>query len=323
MSKTLRIGIIGCGGIARFHVRSYSQLDDVQITQVYDVIPASAQKMADEVGAKAAASLEALIESGEVDAVSLCTPPAGKVPIVKALLDAGIAILSEKPLAINVDEAQQITDLVSASGVVFMSAFCHRFHGPIIELKRLIEDGTIGRPLLFRNLFAGYLALEGNHRALPEVSGGGCLIDHCTHSLDLYRFLVGEPVRIDAMRSNVLQDVAVEDLGSIQLMTADGAIGQIASSYSLRSAGSWLEVVGENGAGRISYWNKGYADLTVRKADEKDSREVDCSSHPDRFVTQLAHFVESVRSSSTPSVTVDDGLAVNKLVAQAYASANA
>jgi len=323
MSKTVRIGIIGCGGIARSHLAGYKALPDVQVTQVYDVIPESTAKFAEAAQATAAESVEALIGSGEVDAVSLCTPPAGKVALVQTLLDAGIAILSEKPLAINADDAQQIADLVKAKNVTFMSAFCHRFHGPIIELKRLIDDGTLGRPLLFRNLFAGYLALEGNHRATPEVSGGGCLMDHCAHSLDLFRHLVGDPVRIHAVRSNVLQDVAVEDLGSMELITADGAIGQIASSYSLRVGGNWLEVYGENGAGRVSYWNKGFPDLAVRTTDEDDWREVDCSAHADRFQNQLGHFVDCVRNGTTPSVTVEDGLAVNQLIAKAYASADA
>jgi len=134
-------------------------------------------------------------------------------------------------------------------------------------LKRLIREGVLGRAVLFRNIFGGYLRLRGNHRADPAVSGGGCLIDHCCHSMDLFRFLVGDPTEVQAVAANVSQKVPIEDFGMIHLSRRGRSFGEITASYSLKVCRNWVEWYGTKGTALVSYGNPGEPDLQFRTDD--------------------------------------------------------
>lgn len=318
MNKT-RIGIVGCGGIAKAHLAAYQKISDLQVQWVYDINPKAARAMADACGARVAGSVDELAAAG-LDGVSVCSPPGVHQANCLPLVQRKIPVLCEKPLEADLPTARKLAALVQRRKSLFMVAFCHRFHGPIIELKKLVDAGTLGKPIFFRNLFGGYLDLTGNHRLIRKLSGGGCLIDHCVHSIDLFRYLVGEPNTACAAAGNVMQKVAIEDFGLIQLTTAKGAFGQIAASYSLAAAANTIEWYGSKGTAYVNYWVAGQPDLTYKLRGEDKPVVVDCSSHAVRFETEVAHFVDCIRNRRKPSITVSDGLATNRVVAALYQS---
>lgn len=317
---TLRIGIVGCGGIARAHLTGYAKMPDVQIAAVYDVNKAMARKMAEETGASVAATVDQMIAKYRLDAVSVCTPPAFHLDVCRPFLSAGVAVLCEKPLESNYPRARQLVSAVNAGKSIFMTAYCHRFHPAVIELKRLIKDGVLGKPVFFRNIFGGYFQLKGNHRAKPELSGGGSIIDNCSHSVDLYRFLVGEPTEVQAFAGNILQKASVEDIGLLHLSNDGRVFGEITSSYSLKVCGNWVEWYGTLGTAIVSYWNENQPDLVYRRETDQAWTSVDCSAHPDRFQAEIAHFVQCVRSGTRPAVTAHDGLRTSQVISAAYTS---
>ncbi len=320
-NTNLRVGIIGCGGIAQAHLSGYVKIPHLQIAAVYDVNKKAARKMAVDTGAEVAGSIEDMAVSGQLDAVSVCTPPATHLDVCRPFIKAGIAILCEKPLEASYRNARKLAAAVDAAGTIFMTAYCHRFHPAVIELKRLIDDGTLGRPVFFRNIFGGYYPLKGNHRAKPELSGGGSIIDNCSHSVDLYRYLAGEPTAVQAFSGNILQKAAVEDIGMLHLSSGAGVFGEITSSYSLKVCGNWLEWYGTQGTAIVSYWNANQPDLAYRRARDAGWTEVDCSAHPDRFQAEAAHFIQCVRNGTRPAITVHDGLITSRVIEAAYTSA--
>ena len=320
MTRELRIGIVGCGKIARAHLNAYHEIEGTTIAGVFDVNGRAARAFAAETGARAASSVEEMARNDGLDAVSICTPPAAHLENCRPFLKERIPILCEKPLEVNAARAARLAAAVKEDRTQFMVAFCHRFHPPIIELKKLIRSGVLGRPILFRNIFGGYLPLRGNHRAKPELSGGGCLIDHCCHSVDLFRFLVGDPTEVQAVAANVMQKLAIEDFGMIQLSRNGRCFGEITASYSLRVCGNWVEWYGTKGTAVVSYGNPGHPDLQYRIAGE-DWTTVDCSGHPDRFLGEVGHFTDCVRKGRKPAITVDDGLKASRIGAAVYASA--
>ncbi len=320
MNNELRIGIVGCGGIAQAHFDGYKNLERVKIVAVYDVAQQSAEKMATNSGARVAASLEEMVRQDKLDAVSVCTPPSAHLDNCQPFLKAGIAVLCEKPIEINVPRAIKLTKLAKNHGAIFMPAFCHRFHPAIIELKELIKRGILGKPLFFRNIFGGYLDLAGNHRVNPKVSGGGCLIDHCVHSIDLFRFLVGDPTSVQAFAGNIMQKLPIEDFGMIHLSRNGKAFGEITASYSLKGCGNFMEWYGSKGMAIVSYWNTGFPDLQYRVENAQDWIPVACNRHPDRFTGELKHFLDCVRKKARLSVTAEDGLKVSRIVQEVYRS---
>ena len=263
--------------------------------------------------------MQVLATEYQLDAVSICSPPATHLDNSRACIDAGIAILCEKPFEATLDRARQLAALVRERNALFMPAFCHRFHPAILELKALIAAGTLGEPLLFRNIFGGYVALAGNHRADPALAGGGVLIDNGCHAIDLFRFLIGEPAAVQAVAGNVQQALAVEDFGMIHLTTAGRAFGQILSSYSLHGCPNVVELFGSLGSATVTYFDDVVPDLVYRLAGAAPV-VVDCSALPDRFSAEVAHFLDCVRTGKTPRITVEDGVRANAVIAAAYAS---
>lgn len=318
MAKSLRIGIVGCGGIANSHLGAYQKQADVTVTAVYDVVKAAAEAFAAKAKAAVAGSLEDL--AGKVDAVSICTPPAVHLDNARVFLERRIPILCEKPLEVDAGRAEQLAEAVRKAGSVFMTAYCHRFHPAVVELRRLIDAGTLGTPILFRNIFSGYLALKGNHRANPKLSGGGCIVDNGSHACDLFRYLAGEPTQVQAFIGTVGQELEVEDVGVIQLNAGGKVFGQIANSFSLPVGANVVEWFGSKGSAVVSYWMPGAPDLAYTLPG-KSAVVVDCSKLPDRFTGEIAHFLECVRTGSQPRVTVYDGLQISRIVTAAYRSA--
>ncbi len=316
----LRVGIVGCGGIARAHLAGYNSAANADVVYVYDVSRKAAQQFAAECGAQVAASPEDMAGAG-LDAVSVCTPPATHLQVCKPFLGAGVPVLCEKPLEADARTAARLEVAVRARGTPFMTAYCHRFHPAIVELKALIDAGRLGKPLFFRNIFGGYFELKGNHRARPALSGGGSVIDNCSHSVDLFRHLAGEPTEVQATTGNVLQRAAVEDFGVLLLGVRGKVFGEITSSYSLKVCGNWVEWYGTLGTALVSYWNPGQPDLVYRLAGESEWTIVDCSAHPDRFSAEVAHFLDCVQTGARPLVTAADGYRASRVIDAAYRSA--
>ena len=316
----MKVGIVGCGGISAQHARGYEAAGNVTIEWVYDVVPAAALALAEKTGAGVATSLEVMAGTG-LDAVSICTPPGTHTRCAEPFLREGVAVLCEKPLEANVTAAHRLAALVTEHHGVFMVAFCHRFHPPIIELRRLIEAGTLGEPLLFRNIFSGYTAIAGNHRANPAMSGGGALIDHGAHSVDLFRHLVGEPTEVQAFTGNVLQEVPVEDLGMLHLSVDGRRFGSLSTSYSFAVGNSQVEWYGTRGTAWVNYWADGQPELSYRLQGSPKLVEVDCSMHPGRFVGEIAHFLDCIQGGLVPSPSVLDGVRSCEIFEAAYRSA--
>ncbi len=317
----LRVGMIGCGGIARAHAKAYRAVATGVEFVAWDPVAAAAAKFAaDCVPATAVASLDAVL-AAKPDVVSICSPPVAHLPNSAPFLAAGIPVLCEKPLAIDAVQARELAALVARSGTVFMVAFCHRFHGPIVELKKLLAAGTLGEPVFFRNIFGGYHKLAGGHRADPAQSGGGVMIDNGAHAVDLFRFLAGEPTHVQAMIANVGQDVPVEDTMMMHLNAGGRCLGELASSMSFKVGASWVEVYGTKGTAWVSYWNAGQPDLCYRVEGSKERQTVDCSAHPDRFAAELRHFLDCARAGRTPAVSAADGVRAAEVLTAAYQSA--
>jgi len=318
--RELKVGIVGCGGISRAHVAAYRQAG-APIALMFDVNRAAAEALAKEVGAQVADSVAAMAQPGAVDAVSICTPPAFHLEHCLPFVRARIPVLCEKPLETSVPRARRLAAAVAKHRSLFMTAYCHRFHPPILAAKKLIASGTLGRPLFFRNMFAGKFVLRGNHRADPQLSGGGCVADNAAHAVDIFRFLLGDVAAVQAQVANLAQKEKVEDFGLLFLQGKKGALGEIACCYSTPVATNFVEVLCEKGTVTINYWVPGRPDITSRREGDDADTVIDVSQAPDRFTAEIQHFLDCVQTGTKPAVTVADGLASTKVIAAAYASA--
>jgi len=255
-----------------------------------------------------------------IDAASVCSPPACHAANCLPLIEAGVSVLCEKPLEVKLAAAEALAAVVRRKRALFMVGYVHRFFGPVVELTKLVREGRLGRPILFRNIYAQHGDMRGNSNVDPKLVGGGSLAGNGSHSIDLCRLLVGEPTHAQAMGAAVAQDIAVEDVAIMQLSMDNKAFAEIASSYSLHFGAYDIEWHGTAGAAFISYKTPPGNILRYHLVGEKEPRVIDCSTYSDLFTCELTHFLECVRTGATPSVTVEDGLKAARVLDAAYRS---
>jgi predicted dehydrogenase len=318
--SSARLGIIGAGGIGKTHLRAWAA-NGITPAAIADANPTVLAAAVEAHGGEPFADGESLIRSGLVDIACICTPPAFHADLAVTALEAGLAVFCEKPLATTVADAERVQAAVERSGAMFAVGFCHRFQPQVERLREMIAEGDLGVIREFRNRFAGHLTnAETRWFSNPAMSGGGALIDTSVHSVDLFRYLVGEPVGVQAFTSTCESDLGpaleVEDTGVIILKTADGALGVIETSWRT-PPGEWvLSVHGTGGTATLDY-----ATLALRFC-RGDGEWEDVAVEPgDRFEREIAQFIDCWRNGGTPRATVDDGVAATRILDAAYRSA--
>ncbi|MDI3311158.1 MAG: Gfo/Idh/MocA family oxidoreductase, partial [Thermoanaerobacterium sp.] len=190
MGEKIRVGIIGCGGIANGkHMPSLSKLDNVEMVAFCDVNEEKALKAAKDYGvdgAKTYNDYRKLLEDKSIDVVHVCTPNKSHSDITVDALEAGKHVMCEKPMAKTANDAKRMLDAAKRTGKKLTIGYQNRFRPDSQYLHKLCQDGVLGEIY-----FAKAHAIR--RRAVPtwgvflneEEQGGGPLIDIGTHALDL------------------------------------------------------------------------------------------------------------------------------------------
>lgn len=196
MPKRVRVSIIGAGNIARYaHVPGYKAQEDVELVAVCDVVPGKAAKLAEEFDIpRAYDSCAEMLDKEDLDAVSVCTPNVAHKETTLAALNAGLHVLCEKPIAMNLDEGREMVEAARTLGRVLQIGLHRRFSAEAQTLKRFVDAGELGE------IYYGE-ATTMRRRGIPswgvftrqEFQGGGALIDIGVHALDQTMWLMGNP----------------------------------------------------------------------------------------------------------------------------------
>lgn len=317
MNKT-RVAVIGAGGIAGAHLRTYAtHAERCQIVGIADIDGAAAAARSEEFGGLAFSDGVAMLEQLEPDAVSICTPPKFRLPFVEAAAERGLAVLCEKPPARTLAETEAIVEAMRGNLLQF--AFCHRFHAPLVAAIELIRSGTLGALVQIENRFAFRFARAGNSWFTEaDIAGGGVLIDTLVHSIDIFRALTGDEIEAaHAVLSSALP-IKVEDSASLLVRSKGGVLGTLNCSWVTPVAEAFVRIHGSEGLAVIDY--NAAAGLRYKTADDADWTERHFDE-PDRFARQAAHFLDCVEGKCEPRVGGQDGLAVMGVIEAAYESA--
>ena len=188
--KLVKVGIIGCGGIANGkHMPSLKKVENCEMVAFCDIIPERAEKAAKDFGAadaKVYTDYKELLKDESIDVVHVCTPNRSHSFITVDALEAGKHVMCEKPMAINSAEAKKMLDAAERTGKLLSIGYQSRFRSDSTYLKQEAEEGVFGDIY-----YAKATAIR--RRAVPtwgvflneEEQGGGPLIDIGTHALDL------------------------------------------------------------------------------------------------------------------------------------------
>jgi len=350
----VRIGIVGCGDVARRHY--LPALADLaataRIVACMDVRREAAEALVAEVaswspGARAFDTLEAMLAAGGLDAVIDLAPAPRHAGVNQGVLDAGIALYSEKPIASTLDEADRLIETATARGVRFLVAPGEAATRRVQWLDQLVRSGRYGRPTLAFAQHAGpgpaaWREYTGDPRPF-YATGVGPVIDHGVYRLHQLTRVIGPVARVQAMGTIARPDrvarggpltgrpisVTTPDHVLINLEFASGALGQLLTSFATAATRSpWLEIHLERAT--ISFGGESweadapvsiYVDDGTPDADEGWIDAVEVPEDDQGVVeTGVRHFVDVVTGRAEPLLTPEHARHVLDIIGQAYAS---
>lgn len=223
----INIGIAGFGKIGRLRAEILSKRKDVRITGIYDVDEHS--KLND---VKLYKSYNDLISS-EIDVVFICAYNTVLAEYTSKALQKGIHVFCEKPPAMKISELDKVKDAYNKSDCILKYGFNHRYHYSVMEAKKIINSGKMGKLLWMRGVYgkAGSIDYDKNWRNYKRYSGGGILIDQGIHMLDLIRYLSSEKFyKINSYLTTAYWNIDVEDNAFILMQSENKVITTMHSS---------------------------------------------------------------------------------------------
>lgn len=196
MYEKIRWGIIGTGNITHKFAEGLTALSDAELVAVGSRSQASADKFGDEFKvARRYPTYEALVADGEVDAIYVSTPhPFHKANTILAL-NAGKAVITEKPFAMNAREVQEMIDASKKNNAFLMEAMWTRFLPVMVRVRELIAEGAIGEPRMVQADFGFRTGVNPQHRLFNPDLGGGALLDVGIYVMSFASMILGTPNR--------------------------------------------------------------------------------------------------------------------------------
>jgi predicted dehydrogenase len=223
--QVVRVGLVGAGAVGARHARVLGGLPGVQVVAIADTDTARARELAAHHDARVCAGHEELLGARDVDAVYVCVPPFAHGEIERAVLGAGLALFVEKPLAADLETAEELCEVVERAGVVTGTGYHWRCLDTLEEARGLLAE----RPALLLRA-----SCVGPRPAVPwwsrRTGSGGQLVEQATHVLDVLRVLAGEPVRVEASAAARGDPVDVDDAVAATVRFAAGAVASVACS---------------------------------------------------------------------------------------------
>ncbi|WOO39703.1 Gfo/Idh/MocA family oxidoreductase [Rubellicoccus peritrichatus] len=251
-SSKVRLGIVGMGGMGTAHAKSIiaGEAGRIELTAVCD---RKIELMKPFEDAKHFDDSDAMIASGEIDAILICTPHYSHTTIGIAALEAGLHVLVEKPISVHKADCERLIAAHTNKKQIFAAMFNQRTTPAYIKLRELIKNGELGKIQRINWIITDwfrtdYYYASGDWRATWGGEGGGVLLNQCPHQLDLWQWLFGMPSKVKAFcQIGRFHDIEVEDDVTAYLEYENGATGVFITTTGEAPGTNRLEVVGENG----------------------------------------------------------------------------
>ena len=327
--RPVRVGVIGTGGIARTHIEGYRSagVDIVALCDV-DAIVLAERQQSWEVAAGYTDYLD-LLADPDVDAVSVCTPNATHHAITLDAARSGKHVLCEKPVSMDLAQANEMIDTCASAGVLLQIGHHMRSWAAAVHVKTMIDRGDLGAVTYARfrqaHDWAGASQVRGVFGSRAH-SGGGTLLDNGCHLFDLARYLCGDVIDVSARTATRKFDIEVEDTAVSSLGFTSGAIGQVEVAW---TATGWQEAFWVYGSeGSVEVDNRVGANTVIhrhRSSAGTTWADTDVTRYDLRGLVphsqHIANFLAAIAGERDVVCTGADGREAVRLVLASYDSA--
>lgn len=327
----MNIAIIGCGRIAPRHAQSILSLPDVKLAAVCDLIESRARHFSETYGGVSYVDYQRVLEREDIDLVHICVPSGLHAELGQAAARAGKHVLVEKPIALNLADADALIRTCQQAGVTLGVVLQNRFNPPMQDLRHAVDENQLGKLLLGNATVRWYRPQEyyedGWHGTW--AMDGGALMNQAIHHIDALQWFLGEPHSVFAYTATQAHQIETEDTGVAVVRFKGGALGVIEGStitYPANLEGS-LALFGECGSVKIGgtalnrkvTWkiaNQLEQERLILAREEVDPPTVYGYSHQ----AQISEMVKAIHEGRQPVTSGEEALNSLKLVCAIYES---
>ena len=335
----MKYALIGCGRIAVNHIKAVLN-NQLELVAVCDILPEKMEALLAKYDLQNDASIarytdykKLLAEHPELQLISIATESGLHAEIALACIDAGVNVIIEKPMAMNMADADEIIRRSEAKHVKVAACHQNRFNVAVQELRHALEAGRFGR------LSHGSIHVRWNrdHSYYDQASwrgtwaqDGGCLMNQCIHGIDLLRWMLGDEVDevYGATRRQFHDYLEAEDVGLAVVKFKNGAIGTIEGTTNVypKNLEETLYVFGEKGTvklggtstNNIDVWN--FADESDADAKNKGLQEATSNVYGNGHTSLFADMMDAIEHDRRPYVDAVAGRNALEMVLAIYKS---
>lgn len=335
----MNYALIGCGRIATNHMKAALN-NKLNIVAVCDVKPEAMEALLAKHGLEQDSSIKRytdykqMLQENDISLASIATESGNHAEIALYCIDQGVNLIIEKPMAMNMDDAEEIIRRSEAKGVKVSACHQNRFNIAIQELRRAVETGRFGR-LSHGSIHVRWNRDRGYYDQAPWrgtwAQDGGCLMNQCIHGIDLLRWMMGDEVEeVYGVTKQQFHDyLECEDIGMAVVKFKNGAVGTIEGTTNVypRNLEETLYLFGETGTvkiggtstNNIDVWN--FAEESEADQKNKGLQEATSNVYGNGHTSLFADVIEAIQQDRKPYVDAVAGRNALEMILAIYQSA--
>ena len=314
----VKVGFIGCGGIAQVHADRLAKMEGVELAAFSDVAAERAKAFAEKYGGRAYADYREMLEREKLDACFICIPPYAHTDQELLCAELGVHFFVEKPVALTMEKAVEVLKAVRRAGIITQVGYMRRFIDSYRRARQLVLERG-GGVALFEAWWIGGVAGGPEHWWRRKELSGGQLVEQSTHLVDQARWMVNSEAEAVAafFETRLLRDLPnfnIESASAVIVKFELGAIASITSTCAAQPAG--MDVNFRLIARNVELVGSGRNVVVV----EGDRREV-LQAAVDAYFEEDRHFIESVKAGRDTEVPYIEGVKALEITLAAVKSA--
>ncbi len=328
-NKIIGFGIIGCGDIARSHAEAIRRAPNATLKAVYDIFPEKAQAFGQKWGVPAYSDLNKFLDRSDFQAVSICTPSKFHYETTLTAARAGKHVLTEKPIATEVEPAEKMIRVCREEGVKLGVIFQNRFDPVVRKVKQVLEEGVLGQLVMadahLKDFRAPAYYAQADWRGTWATDGGGPIMIQGIHYFDMLLWMAGPVAEVTAFSARQVHPIEVEDTLVAALRYRNGALGVVESATNTYAGGAnRLELHSFSGTlilenNRVSkFVTRGPNDRPVDRRPEFGFDQTIEEEWVENHRRQIEDFADAVRTGREPAVNGEEGIKVLKVIKTIY-----
>jgi len=325
----LQVAVIGCGNVSAVHFPPIVESKAAELVAVCDIKPKRAQAAADKHRVPWFSHYERVLEL-KPDLVHICTPHHTHAEIAVAAAERGIHVLTEKPMAINLADADRMIRTARKTKVKLGVIFQNRYNPASQAVYEAVQEGALGE-LLGCRLFVTWCRLQhyysqSDWKGTWSEEGGGALINQAIHTIDLMQWIMGDVASLQGSVANRAHpEIEVEDVAEARILFKNGAVGSLyVCNYYTYDADCFLEIHGTEGVARLE------KERAIIRVKGRPERIIACEGAPGlgkpswgaSHKTQIEQFHRSVLNGSQVEIDGASGRKALEIVRAIYYSSS-